>query len=568
MALCCLGALLASGCNDDHGGNAGDLSVSADLADTTALPTPTAMHVGAAGPTAGLVVAAGTTAAAYLLNPSTATVPATGELHVVTQAGVDKMVDTGVAIGGYALTNDGKHIVYTKPTGGVASLFWADVSGATVTTQTLLTSTFPSPTLAQGGFLAPSGHYFLAGVKATNVANSLDLHVIDMRAGTDIYQRPNGGFDYRHLVLPDDTCLFQDTAGGQTAGSPPVQTLYWISLANVATPAAAITTRTSTFTPTADNKTIVYLKTNGDLYTWDAVAKTGAGTKVAAGVVTFTLGVGAAGPIAYIAADGSVHVQSLDGATKMLDTPASTATSFRAPLVLAPDNADVYFFDNGDPLTGGVQNNQGTLMRVAVRAGAVPTKVADKVSIRDLQVTDRALLFLQNLGVPPAPPATQFGDAAKAERDGTGLTPLGMTVPVGGLQAVNPGPDTWFAMQLTAALDDSAATKTVDGSPKVLGALSFEDASGAAITLDAKVHQGAFAFALDDGRTGAFVSGATFDATAGNYVGSLKLFAARAPSMTVDGMVAGVAELGPIVGRSLFVSAPAATMAGVYFVKY
>ena len=92
--------------------------------------------------------------------------------------------------------------------------------------------------------------------------------------------------------------------------------------------------------------------------------------------------------------------------------------------------------------------------------------------------------------------------------------------------------------------------------------------AAAAITLDAKVHQGAFGFAADDGRTAAFVTGGTWNATANNYVGSLSLIAARLPSMKIDGMLTGVSELGPIVNRSLFVNAPTATTAGVYFVKY
>ncbi|HEX9102604.1 MAG TPA: hypothetical protein VF997_10385, partial [Polyangia bacterium] len=122
---------------------------------------------------------------------------------------------------------------------------------------------------------------------------------------------------------------------------------------------------------------------------------------------------------------------------------------------------------------------------------------------------------------------------------------------------------------LTASMDDSATNTPINGSPAVYGALSWEDYTGAAsIALDAKVHQGAFGFALDDGRTAAFVTGATWNATATNYVGSLAFIAARLPSMKVDGMLTGVSELGPIIGRSLFVNAPTATMAGVYFVKY
>jgi hypothetical protein len=206
-------------------------------------------------------------------------------------------------------------------------------------------------------------------------------------------------------------------------------------------------------------------------------------------------------------------------------------------------------------------------MRVAVTSGAAPSKIADLTSILDLQVFDNAVLFLQKLPVPPATGA-QYAEAAMSKRDGTGITTLGTKVPVGGLQAVNPGPDTWFSMFLTAGADD-AVNKPIDGSPAVTGKLTWVDYTGAAATtLDATVHAGAFGFAADDGRTAAFVTGAAFNATAHNYVGALKFLAAKAPSMAVDGMLTGVSELGPIINRSHFVNAPTATTAGVYFVTY
>ncbi|HWE28204.1 MAG TPA: hypothetical protein VHB97_09390 [Polyangia bacterium] len=579
-----VGAIAVLGCNNNNNGNGqpdmsiggggGDGGVGADMTppldmvDTTTAPAPTSTHVGATGPSAGLVTA-GVTAAAYLLNPTAGT-PATGQLHVATAAGVDKVIDTGVSIGGYALSADGKHVIYTKPSGGAGSLFWADASAATVTPKTLFTGNYAAAQLNQGGFMAPSTHFFLAGVKAAGVAASLDLHVIDMSNGNDVYDRLNGGFDYQEVVLPDDTMFFQDTAGGTGTTTPPVQTLYSISLTGVMTTSTAstVTTRTSSFTPTADDKTVVIQKTSGDIYTWNVTAHTLSSAALVTGAAKLTLGGNANGPIAYLGGDGSVHVITTDG-MKLLDTAASAMTSVNAPIILAPDGGDVYFFQNGDLSTGGVQNNMGTLMRVAVQSGATPSKVADKVSIRDVQVMDNAILFLQNLAAPPMPPAIQFGDAAVAQRDGTGITALGTKVPVGGLMAVNPGPDTWFAMHLAMSTDDSATHTPIDGSLPALGSLMWADYTGGAEkTLDATVHQGAFGFALDDGRTAAFVTGAAWNATANNYVGSLAFIAARAPSMKVDGMLSGVSELGPIVARSLFVNAPAAATAGVYFVKY
>src|SRR3954465_11009242 len=107
-------------------------------------------------------------------------------------------------------------------------------------------------------------------------------------------------------------------------------------------------------------------------------------------------------------------------------------------------------------------------------------------------------------------------------------------------------------MHLTTGVDDSGTNSTIDGSPTVYGALSWDDyTGGASVTLDAKVHAGMFGFALDDGRTAAFVTGATFTPAAGNYVGSLAFIAARDPSAKVGGMLSGVSELGPIINRSL-----------------
>ena len=66
--------------------------------------------------------------------------------------------------------------------------------------------------------------------------------------------------------------------------------------------------------------------------------------------------------------------------------------------------------------------------------------------------------------------------------------------PVGGLQAVNAGPDTWFSMFLTAGADDAVNTP-IDGSPAVTGKLTWVDYTGAAATtLDATVHAGSFGF--------------------------------------------------------------------------
>ncbi|MDB4967738.1 MAG: hypothetical protein JWN44_3427 [Myxococcales bacterium] len=544
--------------SDDGGGGGGADMAGGDMADVTVPPAPTATHVGATGTTCCMV--AGSTRAAYLLNP-TGTTTITGELHVVDKMGVDKKIDTGVTAAGFGITPGGKSIIYTKPSGTKASLFWADLTTATVAPKTVFTGTAYNATLAFAGFFSPSGKYFVVGVLPAGVSRSPDMHVIDTSNGNDVYQRLNGEFDYVEAVLPDDTMIFQDTAGGQSAGSTPVQTLYWISLPNAgSSTAAAISTHTSSLTPTSDNKTLLYLRTNGDLYAWNAMTKTGAGTKIASTVIKFTVGPDATGPAAYIAADHSVHVVGTDG-TKLLDVAASAATSadLLSQIVLAPDGGDVFYFQGYE-----TQNQRGTLLRANVKAGATPVKVGDKISSADLNVLDNALVLVRNVD-----DLGEFGEAVKANRDGSNIQSLGMMVPVGGLNVVNPGPGTWFAMHLnTAVKDPTAANVPVNGSAALYGALSFEDNGGAAVTLDAKVHAGAFSFAADDGRTAAFVTGATWNATAKNYVGALQVIAARDPNAKIDGKVSGCSELGPIVGRGLFVNAPTASPAGVYYVTF
>jgi hypothetical protein len=554
---------LAAGCGD-NGNKAGnrdmaadgvDLASPADMTDVTPIPAPTTKHIGSTGTTFGLV--ATDKAAAYLLNPTGT--PATGELHVVTTDGTDTSVATGVGVGTYGLAPDSKSILWLMPdAAGTASLNYLDLSTAGAMPKTVIPTGVYTGTLAFAGFFAPSGHYFLVGVLPANVGRSPDLHVIDLRNGMDVYDRPNGEFDYLELVLPDDTLIFQDTAGGQgTGGAPPVQTLYWVSLPNAtAAPAVAINSRTTTLSPTADNKTLVFQRTNADLYAWDLTARSGMGTKIASGVITYALGNGAKGPIAYIGADRSVHVVSTDG-SKLLDVDATAAADLTSPVILAPDAGDVYYFQNVDS-----QDNRGTLMRVAVASGATPSKVGDKISTADVRVTDSALVLLQNVD-----DLGQFGDAVVAKRDGSGITALGMKVPVGTLQAVNPGPDTWFALHLSNAAIDMTNVP-IDGSAPVTGKLMWADYTGAAeLQLDATAHLGAFAFS-DDGRDAVYLSGVAWNATAMNFAGSLQFLATRAPSTAIDGMLAGVTELGPVVNRALFVNAPLAPTAGIYYVTY
>ena len=81
------------------------------------------------------------------------------------------------------------------------------------------------------------------------------------------------------------------------------------------------------------------------------------------------------------------------------------------------------------------------------------------------------------------------------------------------------------------------------------------------------MHAGQYQFS-DDGYVLLYVGNAVYQATAFNYVGSLQLFQTNNNIGPQTPMLDGVAELGPIGDRSLFVSAPGAMVPGMYFVKY
>ena len=419
------------------------------------------MHVSAAGATAGLVTV-GSNA-----RPTSSTRPdrrRRARCTSSTRRAPTRRSTPAFQIGGYQLAPDGKSIVCTKASGQSASLLWADPTIATPVPKTVFATGVISTTLAFAGFYGPSGHYFAVGVLPANVAGSPDMHVIDAHTGTDVYDRLNGEFDYIETILPDDTMVFQDTAGGTSSTSTPVQTLYWVTLPGTVA-AAAIATHTSSFATSADGKTLLILKTSGDLVTWDLTTHPATTTPLVSGVAVFTVGGDTNGPVAYVGADRSVHVMRLDG-TKLLDiaATATTAGDVLGTPILSFDNAHLFYWQNVER-----QESRGTLMHVAVTTGATPAKIADKISMPDLHVNDSTLVGLTNVD-----DLGQFGDAFKSDIDGSNMVALGMKANVGGLQAVNPGPDTWFAMQLsTAAID--MTNVPIDGSPAITGALAWYD---------------------------------------------------------------------------------------------
>jgi hypothetical protein len=576
--------IAVAGCNGDKG--------KVDLSP----PVPRPTHVGQSGVTCCMITDTSNQHVAYLVNLTQPTFTASGmsvplgiagDLHVAGADGSDTKIASNVYTGTYALSPNGKSIFWvgfdntSGPTSaGTASLQFQPIGGggaahtalpsgmprglvAVVGPMTAPVGVFAPLPLAQSPEYSPSGKYFFVGVQAARTrGRPADLHVFDTTTGSDVLQRPNGGEAYAQIVMPDDTLVFQDTAGGTSPTSPPVQTLYWVQLPNSAP--VPITTRTSFILPTIDNKKVVILKTNGDVFTWDVPSKSLAGSPIATGAVQIAVGADARGPVAWIGADRSVHATYVDG-TALVDVSAATAAAdLLGPLIVSPDGKDLYYWQGYEQ-----QNNRGTLMHLLLQSGAPPNHVADKVSPLDVRFLDTSastgdgLVFLQNVD-----DVGQFGDVVRAARDGSNSAALGQKANVGGLAVANFGSPNWFALHLTnAGIDPDQTHGTVDGSPSIFGGLAFGDNSGNEVALGTQVHASGFSFS-DSGSAAVFISGASYGGSVGNYTGALKFVHTKAPSTLIDGGVTGASEISRVVARTLFVNAPSTALPGIYFVKY
>ena len=556
-------ALAVAACSNDNNKSGPTKRVSVD-GNTFAIATDGAQHV------------------AYLLGPTSGyAVP--GDLHVADTDGKDTLVAMGITVGGFLLAPDGKGMLVTQANGSGtdASLSWVDLSNPAGGLKSILTGglqqqpinagtttpTFTVP-LSSQGFLTPSGRYYVVGVAQPMVNQSVDLHVIDMDTGADVFSLDNGAFDYLELALPNDVMVFQNAVGGNggIAGGAGLQTLFWVDLTSGSPTPTTIATRTGAYQPTGDNKTIVYQDADTrELYAWDAVARPATGTKIATGATTFA--VGATGPVAYIGTDRgtthsgtSVHVVGTDGKA-IVDVAADVANADAfSPVYISDDGADVYYFQ-----TVATQNSQGTLMHLSATAGATPTKIADSASLSDVHPLAGALLYVANvdgIGV--------SGDAFKSARDGSGATALGTGIPVGFLSVTTPegmpGAANWLSPHLFNTTENKDQ-KLADAVRSIVGGLELTMAAGNTM-IDPTVRVGQYQVS-NDLQSLVYVSGGVYDATANNYVGSLEFVPVDMPTMKpAMPILTGVTELGSVVKRSLFVNAPKAVPPGVYLINF
>jgi hypothetical protein len=512
-------------------------------ASDTTPPMPVVTHLGPSAPTC-CVVARDAQRALYLARPSAMS---GGELHIATAAGMgaDTQLATGVAVGAYALSPDGRWAIYTA--GGALKL--APTAGGQTLTP-VASGMQAGRTLAQQSFFTPSGHYLVFGVQPPGVQSSADLHVLDLSNGQDVYHLGDGAFDYLELVTRDDTMVFQNTIGGTQPGTPPVQALFRISLAAAAQGAqpVQIDTHTANVAFSPDEGTIYYTRTSG------ALMKVGIGggtpATVATGVVSFAVGPDAT--VVYTKTDRSVHAASANGDHVVA---AAGSVDLFSPLVFSPDSHHLYFFQHV-----ATQGRQGALVHAALpppMTASAATALLPNASLYDLTFVGDRLLLLQNLDQ-----SGIAGDLVSAGLDGSARMTIGQRAASGAIQVAGNAVAT-----LDAAAQQMSSSQPIDGSPSIVGTLSLTGAptmNQAAVS--PSVHVRGFEFS-DDGHALVYVAGARFDTTAAGYVGTLTVRALSGSGQTAAS-IAGASEIGPVVARAAFVSAPTASPAGLYLLKY
>jgi len=552
---------------------------------------PQVTHVGPSA-TTSCMVTNGASEVLYLVNPTPSMPdaqgrdqPANGELHLSNPFGADLTLGTGVPAFGYAFSPDGRWALFlTKTTTNHYALNLAPLEEPELHAPPIVVAIadgMQNAALFQQAFFTPSGRYLVAGVLPKGVAVSADLHVIEMAGGRDVFSLTNGAFDYQEEVTADDTMIFANSTASTIPGVPSVEGMYMVSLA--AAPSvkpALIDTHVTNFATTADGARLVYARENGDLVMF-GLAQNDV-LPLASGVTGFSLGPSRRGPIVYTTTDQALHVRTLIEPVSV--TTVAGTVDFFSPIVFSPDAQHLYWFKNVSSQDGTGDLWEAPLPPATART---PAQIAANASTRDFHFVGDKMVYLTNVDAQGT-----TGDVTVAAYDGTGATVIAHGAATGelvlgfpadpppsptGVPSTGPldlGPvvvPPLFA-HLTRATVDVGRTM-IDGSRPILGDLSVGRADalagGPEVVVGGGVQTGRFVLS-DDGYELMFVGSATYNRIALGYVGTLGLFPTRA-DVDVSPVIPaldGVSELGPIVGRSSFVDAPAANPPGMYFVHY
>jgi hypothetical protein len=535
----------------------------------------------------------------YLANPQPSSVdprtgrdkPPQGELHIATPYGVDFTLGQKVPAFGYGFSPDGTTGFYlTGVADGTFALNAIRVNSPDLrqpNPKVVIPAGLDNSSLFGQSEFSATANYLLAFVHPqgadTNGA-ATDIHVISVIGAEDVMQIKNTTQFYTTLFAPNDVLIYEADTAARQPGQVNVPILKMLNLqAGIGgAPPVEIDRYTTQQQLSADGSSLFYIRQNGDLVVWDL--KDQDYQVIAKNVTTYSLGPSRRGPVLWVQSDLSVHVAEQQRPEMIPALPPNSFDVF-SPLIFAPNKQHFYFFKNTHS-----DSNYGDLYHVALPpAGKGELNlVSVRVSMRDFYFSNDHFQFVRNVST-----TGDWGDLVDANLDGSNQQVMAPGVACGNVQIAYPRPYAPPQQQpggfypglhppdlsvvatapvfanLTNATRDTATTlKFVTSTKPVTGALAYGPQLGQQeLLVNDKVHFGQFQFS-DDGYVLLYVGNATYQASAFNYVGSLQMFQTNNNVGPVVPMLDGVAEIGPIVDRTLFVSAPGAMTPGMYFIKY
>lgn len=585
-SLCLLALSLSAACSD------GGFHSSLDAAPDLSLP-PQVTHVGVNQTVCCLETTDAAWRVMYLASPQPGgsdnrgnDVATKGELHLADAYGTDVTLASDVPRAGYVFSADGRLAFFLAPStnnDNSYALKFAALSTNTlgkVTPITVIDRGLEDKPFDYQAFFSPSGRYLIIGVTAPGITYSSDMTIVDVASARVIGSFPNGSFNYIENVTGGDTLVYQNSSASKTLGTPSQVGLYTLPLSAVGTAAtpARIDTHTTTFALTADERRVLYTKQDGALWMFDLTDKSH--VQVASHVVQFTLGADTDGPVVWVDESHSMHVQRLFH-PEMVATVAGSVDPWSA-FSFSPDGETLFFFDRASS-----QDSLGDLYRVDLspaHVGSPPQLVDHRVSQSSLRFVHGRMRYIRGLDA-----RGEIGELVSAQMDGSDLLRVASGVAVGSVVGAAPVPPmeaapagnpprgavdasrpvippVW-AQLIGASRDPSRRTPLFDESEPVVGALGFSRDDGSPTILDPQVHVGNYSFS-PDGYVLLYVGGATLDDDLAAYLGTLHLHQTLVDQAPVVPMLNGVAEVGTIRDRALFVAAPGAQPPGVYFIRY
>jgi hypothetical protein len=549
---------------------------------------PQVTHIGPAAVTC-CMVGAGSTFVMYLANPKPGGVsatgvslPATGELHLSNPYAVDFVLGQNVPAFGYAFSPDGRYALYvarnTKTNRyqlQAATIEAPQLRQPNVTT--LIADGLQEQSFASQFQFSPTGRYLIYQPLPRGILTIPDLAVLDLATFQTVYDLKQGA-GYNNFVTPDDTLVFLESTNSTVPGVPSVQGLYLVSLAAGAAGVkpALVDTHVSQFTTTADGARLVYLKQSGELIMFGLTNNDL--LTIGTNVVNFSIGASRRGPVVFTDGSGGLHLVPLVGPATI--TTVADTIDTQSNVFFSPDQQHMYYYKNFQP-----QDNLGDLYHVLLppEGNGTPNEIATRASTNDLHFVGGKLIYAANVDGSGA-----TGDFTVAELDGSNGHVIAVGAPLGQLatafpQPVGPPPTgpimygpTDMAPLVTPpvfatllAAQPAFSFAPIDGTQSIVGGLGLarSDVLGGGAERLVASNVKVFSFS-DDGYVLVYADGVKFETKAFNFVGTLRLAQTIVDTQPVVPKLDGVSEIGPVVQRGLFVTAPAANPPGTYYVHY